>query len=773
MLSWTTTAATILLSGYLARPLPLPLCITVAGLLLLHRFKRGRSQYLGLLLAVATGLVYASLYTEYRLDRMLPYELEGQNLRLQLKIISQPQRRDGERPAYRFDARVVSLHDCGSKSCPSHLGKLRLNYYGEQSLENGDQLSAVVRLKRPRGYLSKGAFDYGRWLFASGYSASGYIRQLEQAPIAAEASALPWRESALASLKYSLADYENRDVMLALTFGDTSGLSVARWQQLAATGTSHLLAISGMHIGLVAFWGYLLGRLLGGLCPSSAVAICLPPIMAMVVGLVYGAMAGFALPTQRALIMLASLCTAQLGLRKIVTWYGLSLALLGVAILDPLAAHKPGFYLSFGAVFLLFWRFQGFRSNRRKHKLMSFFADLFHAQWLLGLGLLPLLLAWQFPLAPLSMPANLIAIPIVAFLTLPLLLVSYVLSLLGFGAAALGWQLADWALHYLFLALDVLQGLAGPSTVAASGTAILAALVGVVVLMRRGLPGKGLALMLIMALLLSSDKPPSVGHYTVRVLDVGQGLAVLVSTAKHHLLFDTGPDFDGGFNTVDAVVLPALRQLGVNHLDALVLSHNDRDHIGAVAPLLKRVTVAQVYRGEKIEGTQPLGESCHQQQSWQWDGVDFRFISTPTSATKEGNGASCVLQLGTSDGRSLIPGDISSLEESELRRVWQQSLQSTLLVAPHHGSKTSSSEAFVAVVAPAIIVFSSGYKHAYGHPADIVMERYRRVGSTCWHTGSQGSIAVEISPKGIVSSQPWRRAYYYWEQPENTSMCGN
>lgn len=778
MLSWMTTAAAILTSGYLARPLPLSLCLAVCSLLLLYRFIQGRNQLSSLLLAAAVGLSYASLYAEYRLSRLLPYDLEGQDLQLKIEITSQPQQRGGERPAYRFDARAASLLNCGDLSCPPYLGKLRLNYYGKQALNRGDTLDAVVRLKRPKGYLSKGAFDYGRWLFVSGYSASGYIRQIHQPTKSSGISALSWRESEINRLKSRLGDYQNGDVMLALTFGDRSRMSSERWQQLSATGTSHLLAISGMHIGLVAFWGYLLGRLFAGIAINSAVAIRLPTVTAMSSALIYGAMAGFALPTQRALMMLAVICLAQLSLKKMTPWYGFTLALLAVSIFDPLAAHKPGFYLSFAAVFFLFWRFQGFYSNQRDNALTRFFSGLFHAQWLLGLGLLPLLLAWQFPVAPLSMPANVIAIPLVALLVLPLLLLSYALSLFQFSAADMGWQLADAILQGLFLCLDLLQAAMTPITIATSWLAVLAALIGAVIFLRRGLPGKCLALVLISALFLRPVNAPPADHYVLRVLDVGQGLAVLVSTSNHHLLFDVGPDFDGGFNTADAVVIPALRQLGVTKIDALVISHNDRDHAGAVKALLSRITVNKVYSGEATETalSSRVGDSssCHRQQSWQWDGVDFRFLSLPASTLKTGNGASCVLSVGQDDGRSLIPGDISSLEESLLRQKWQQQLQSAVIVAPHHGSKTSSSQAFIATVSPSLVVYSSGYKHAYGHPAAAVMTRYRRAGvASCWHTGSQGSIAVELAPQGIVDLQSWRRANYFWEHDEDQTACKN
>lgn len=778
MLSWMTTAAAILISGYLARPLPLPLCLAACCLLLLYRVIRGRSQLVGLLLAAVMGLTYASFYAEYRLLHLLPYNLEGQDLQVKIDITSQPQQRAGGRPAYRFDARVVSLFDCEATPCPSYLGKLRLNYYGEQALNNGDTVDAIVRLKRPKGYLSKGAFDYGRWLFVSGYSASGYVRHINQHIKSAGGSTLSWRDLEIGSLKERLSDYQNGDVMLALTFGDRSSMSSERWQQLSATGTSHLLAISGMHIGLVAFWGYLLGRLFAGISINSAVAIRLPTITAMCSALIYGAMAGFALPTQRALMMLAVICLAQLSLRKITPWHGLSFALLAVAIIDPLAAHKPGFYLSFAAVCFLFWRFQGFYSYQRENSYLRFSAGLFEAQWLLGLGLLPLLLAWQFPVAPLSMPANLIAIPIIALLVLPLLLLSYVLSVFQFAAAEYGWQLADYVLQGLFLCLDLLQRTVAPVTIATSSVAVLAALIGAVILLRRGLPGKGVALVLMSVLFLRPVNTPPAGHYVLRVLDVGQGLAVLISTRNHHLLFDAGPDFDGGFNTADAVVIPALRQLGVTEIDALVISHNDRDHAGAVTPLLRHITVAKVYRGEAAETALPFSSAdsslCHLQQSWQWDGVDFRFLSPPASISKTGNAASCVLSVGQGSGRSLIPGDISSLEEAVLGQMWQQELNSAVIVAPHHGSKTSSSQVFIAAVSPSLVVYSSGYKHAYGHPAAVVMERYRRAGAaSCWHTGSEGSIAVELAPQGIVLLQPWRRGSYFWEQPEEQAKCKN
>lgn len=769
MLSWTTTAVAILGSMYLPWPLPPSVCLPVACMMLWLRRRHPRNIIICSLLALTLGMSVAALYCQWRLSETLPEGLEGRDLRLRLAVQDSAIDLTSERRV-RIDAKVLELVDCAGLACPEALGKIRLTLYrpdGQKpGLAQGDEILATVRLKRPRGYASLGAFDYGRWLFANGYGASGYIRDFE---VLESASQQRWRSKAIARVWQQVKSLSHGDLILALLFGEREAMSARRWAVLTDTGTGHLLAISGMHIGLVAGWGYLLGRLGGGLLQSSLWATRLPPLLALLLALGYGAMAGFSLPTRRALLMLTPFIIASLCQRRVNVWQSLSLALLGVALLDPMAGHQPGFFLSFGAVGLLFWRFHGAANRPRR----SGFSNLLETQWLLGLGLVPLLCAWQFTLSSGSLLANLLAIPLVALVILPAILLGFVLSG-GFPAAGQAlWQLADLLLSGLFVYLERLQQWLPSGTLPATPIALVLGVIGCLLLLRPGLPAKAAAGLMLLPMLLSSPARPPAGQFDLRVLDVGQGLSAVITTAQHAMVYDLGPAYDSGFNTADAVVRPGLAALGIRTLDALVLSHNDQDHVGGAADFLEQVPTATVYHGEALSKAllawSDRARQCHAGLGWVWDGVPFQFLHSPLATQLEGNDASCVLLIGEGQGRVVLPGDISATVEAQLAMLLPAS---AVVVAPHHGSNTSSSARFIAATNPALVIYSSGYKHHYGHPAPAVVSRYRQIGAECWATGWQGSVLVRLSSAGIQSLTPWRRYPWFW-QDFSGGPCGS
>lgn len=727
------------------------------------RLRYPANRIIRCLLALMLGLSFAAFHAHWRLNQTLPAALEGQDLRLRLLVQSGPMAlQSGDR--IRIDAMVARLLDCGATACPARLGKLRLTLYqGDGSapgLKQGDEVLATVRLKRPRGYASLGAFDYGRWLFSNGYAASGYIRQYEIFRAAPE-SGQDWRQTAIHRVWQRLDGLAQGDLILALLFGERDAMSPGRWAVLTETGTGHLLAISGMHIGLVAGWGYLLGRVVGGLLRSSVWATRIPPLLGLLLALGYGAMAGFSLPTRRALIMLLPFIVARLLHRRVQVWQCLSLALLGVALLDPLAAHQPGFFLSFGAVFLLFWRFYGATERVSRGGV----ANLLETQWLLGVGLVPLLCAWQFTLSSGSLPANMVAIPLVAVVILPAILLGYVIAACWPFAGQALWQFADLSLAGLLLYLEQVQRWFPSGAWSASPVTLVLGVVGCILLLRPGLPGKVAAGLLLLPMLLGSPARPPTGQFDLHVLDVGQGLSIIVTTEHHGLVYDLGPAYDSGFNTADAVVRPSLARLRIRELDALVLSHNDRDHVGGAADFLDRVPVGTIYHGEALPATllpwRNRAMACHSGLRWVWDGVPFVFLRSASPSHKNSNDASCVLVIGSDAGRVLLPGDISTVVEHQLG---DSLAPMAVVVAPHHGSRTSSSAEFIESTTPALVVYSSGYKHHYGHPSPLVVTRYRDSGADCWATGWQGSLALRLSPEGIQAQRAWRRYPFYWQR---------
>ena len=747
MLSWMTAAIVAIVGVAFAPALPAYTIIAVCLLSGLIASAALRLRWRGPLVAFLIAAAYAASFGVWRTAQLLPPALEGRDIALSFRVLTPPERRSEFPPHYRFDA----------KTDLKGLGRVRLSWYGEEPPSLGDSLHAQLRLRRPYGYRSPGAFDYGHWLFVSGYSATGYVRHPETAvftPSAAPFSPEIFRQNLIAGPSAYLDRYRHSGVMKALLFADRSGINPADWGLFAQTGTSHLMAISGMHIGMVLLWGWGLGRVAIFLCQRGLV---LKPLLAMGFALSYAAMAGFSVPTQRAVAMAAMALLAYGFRRQISPWRSYFAAMLLVLVIDPLAPHQLGFSLSFAAVAILLWAFQGQRQPRS--------LSLLRSQWVVVIGLLPVLGLWGLGFSVASIPANLVAIPLVAFLILPALFAGLLLLKVWPWLADLLFSCADALLEYLQLGLalaaqwqPVIHFYPPSSALGLGFGAVL------VILLPRGVPAKWLAVIPLLALFFWPAPRPTKGDLWVTVLDVGQGLAVLLQTQTKSLLYDVGPDFRSGFNTADAVVLPALAEFAIDRLDALVLSHGDRDHAGAASALLAKQPVVTFLRGEDIEKLERKGRDCHTAPAWDWDGVRFEFLASAVS-DQRGNNASCVMKIRAGLAAILLTGDIEADIERKLMDVHDNNLSANVLVAPHHGSNTSSSAAFIAAVAPAEVVFSAGRNNHYGHPATAVLRRYQAQGSRCWHTGLHGAIQFRFQGGELADIRYARAWRYYWETP--------
>ncbi|QQD16716.1 DNA internalization-related competence protein ComEC/Rec2 [Spongiibacter nanhainus] len=704
------------------------------------------------------GALYASLHGHWRLAQLLPAALEKQDLSLRFEIVSLPERREASGGYYRFDARLLPGQCYGDQVCPPGRPKFRLNWYTDTPPQPGSHWQAQLRLRQPRGYASPGAFDYGRWLFARGYSGLGYLRDTP-APRQIRAGAASLRQQWVEQLRGALAPYANQGLMRALLFADREGISPVQWRQFSATGTSHLMAISGMHIGMVLSWGLALGWFTRLLVPHARWRLWLTLGLGAASATSYAWLAGFTLPTQRALIMAGSALLLLAQRRFASPWSAWSLALLLVLIWQPLAAHQAGFWMSFIAVACLIGGLQGMRT------VGGHWQQGLRAQTVVVLGLVPVLALWGFGVSLWAIPANLIAIPAVALCILPLLIIGLIAELCPGVSAAPVWTLADQALGLMQRWLSYLAEFGGVWQAPVTGLSMLIAVVAVILLlMPRGVPGRLLALPMVVALLYWPAERPPPGRVWLHVLDVGQGLSVWAQTARHNLLFDLGPAYDSGFNTADTVVVPAIRRGGIDQLDTLVISHADTDHRGDSEALLASLPVARGVAGEPWPGqpeTLPW-VSCYHLPVWQWDGVVFRFLGSPL-IDGGNNNRSCVLHIETGQGAALIPGDIEASREAALLARYGQDLASDLLIAPHHGSKTSSTEDFIDAVAPSVVVFSAGYKHAYGHPAEAVVARYQRRNACQINTAYSGTVTFELGDSGARVRNWSRRHRYYWE----------
>ena len=723
------------------------------------------------------GFLWTLLNAHLLLQQELLPGDEGKSLFAEGVVTSLPQ---ADERALRFNFRIDRLTHYG-RPIESDPGLVRLSWYQErQPLRPGERWRLKIRLKRPHGYQNPGGFDYESWLFQNRLRATGYVvadKGNARLRPAARFSPATLRFTLRETIRTALGDDPLAGFVPALAVGDRSGLNAAHWETLTATGANHLIAISGLHIGLVAGLVYLLllkcWGLLQVLAPpplGSLPAIRVAAVSAMLAALVYALLAGFALPTQRALVMLWVCFGMKLQDRTVAPGDVLGLALSAVLLLDPFAAMAASFWLSFGAVAVIFYGI-GYRVRLQRRRLWAWG----RVQYIVTLGLVPAL-AWYYQQLPVfSLFANLFAVPWVSFVVIPLVFGGCLL--LGAGVEQL-LQLALLSLHVLWWALDFVAAWKFQLLpVARPGLLSMAAIsIGVLVLLLpRGLAPRWLGLLWLAPLFFPVKSGPAFGEVEMNVLDVGQGLAVVVRTQRHNLLYDTGPAYPSGFNTGEAVVVPFLRSAGLGALDTLVLSHGDNDHRGGLPEVLadvpvqriissvpERVAPAWVQAGADATGTRVRAGECVDGQSWRWDGVEFRVLHPPDAVAMSANDRSCVLQVRAGGHTLLLPGDIELDAERGLLQRYGAQLQSDVLVVPHHGSKTSSTREFVSAVAPQIAIFPVGYRNRFGQPHKGVVARYRAQGVRLLSTAESGAIRVVAGAGGIRVTEYREQQRRFW-----------
>lgn len=600
-----------------------------------------------------------------------------------------------------------------------------------------------------------GGFDFERWLVEHRILATGHLRRGEP-PERLDAGPGPYRldrarQWLAEHLKTHIDETRTRALIQALVVGERAGLGTDVWEVLTRTGTNHLVAISGLHVGLIAGGVFFLVRWLWSRFPRLVFALAAPraaAIAAILAALGYAALAGFAISTQRALVMIMVVLVALLRGRTLRPYHALALALIGVLLIDPMAMLSAGFWLSFGAVAVLVFSFAHRLPGRDPWTRWG------RAQWVVAIGLLPLLLLLFGRASVISPLVNLIAVPIFSTLLLPLVLISSLLSLLPGLALPMQWtaQLLGWCLDGLTW-LAVLPWAA--VTLPARPTwVLLAGAAGVFLLLApRGLPGRWLGILLCLPMLLLQAPRPPPGEAWVTLLDVGLGLAAVIRTSEGTLVYDTGPSFPGGFDTGSAVVAPYLASHGVKRIERLVISHADRDHAGGLVGLAERIPIDELLSGEPARLDRPDALPCRAGMQWEWSGVSFQILH-PAAATWRGNNASCVLRVEAAGRALLLTGDIESRVERRLARELGTALTSDILVAGHHGSKTSTHPDLLDAVAPALVLYASGYANQFGFPSAEVRARVAARGITQLDTGLVGAIELRLGAAGEIAG-PW------------------
>ncbi|TFY86720.1 DNA internalization-related competence protein ComEC/Rec2 [Pseudomonas kairouanensis] len=675
------------------------------------------------------GLSWACISAQWALDDRLQPALDGQTRWVEGWVTGLPQDTvDGVR---------FELSD--SRSRKAHLPKrIRVSWRGGPPVRSGERWRLAITLKRPAGLLNFDGFDQEAWLLAQRIGATAAVKDGERLAPARYA----WRDALRQRLM--AVDAQGRQAALAaLVLGDGSGLATEDWRVLQSTGTVHLLVISGQHIGMLAGLMYALvaGLARYGCWPRTWPWLPWACGLAFAAALGYGVLAGFGVPVQRACVMLGLVLLWRLRFRHLGLWWPLLLALNGVLILEPLASLQPGFWLSFAAVAVLILAFGG------RLGPWSLWQVWTRPQWLIAIGLFPVLLVLGLPISLSAPLANLVAVPWISLVVLPLALLGTAFLSLPFVGESLLW-LAGGALDGLFSGLTWLAGRA-PAWVPTEvplGYWWVSLLGAVVLLLPKGVPFRVLGWpMLLLAVFPPRDLVPH-GQIEVVQLDVGQGQALILRTRHHVLLYDSGPR-SGTFDLGARVVLPALRTLGVGALDMMLLSHADADHAGGAAAIAKGMPVRRVVGGETeglpaFLGTQP----CLSGERWTWDGVSFELWQWPDATN--GNAKSCVLQVQANGERLLLTGDIDRAAE-------QAFLDSPLAVptdwlqAPHHGSRSSSSWPFLQRLAPTSVLISRGRGNGFGHPHPQVMERYQALGSRVYDSAEQGAVRFRL---GVFAS---------------------
>lgn len=742
----------------------------LSAALWLPRFSRDVPETLRrlavVLLGVALGFAWAAWRADLRLADRLPDHWQGVDLAV-VGVVNDLPQADARGERFVLDIeRTLTPHG-------PVLHRIQLaRYWPREGARNptvkaGERWQFTVRLKRPYGTHNPHGFDLEAWMLERDIAASGYVRE-NPSPRRLDAQAATpaaWIAATRAALRERIAatlgDAPYAGVIAALVVGDQRSIPYDQWRAFTRTGVNHLLSISGLHVTMIAAladWAVAFGWRRWPRAAERLPARQAGLLAAVLAAYAYALLAGFQVPAQRTLFMLGVLALAFWGRREPRPFSALTWALFAVLVIDPWAVLSAGFWLSFGAMAAILWA--TFGRVGQADKLRAWVT----VQGAVTLALAPALLLLFQQVSLISPLANAVAIPVVSWLVTPLALLGVIVPPL--------WHVAAWLMAWLGQGLIWASELpwAVVSRPAPEGWALLLAVTGTLwLLLPHGFPMRAMGGLLWLPLIFPLRTSIAPETFQADVIDVGQGTAILIRTAEHALLYDTGPAFAGS-DAGERIVVPYLRTLGIGKLSGVIVSHDDNDHSGGLRSVLRDIPTGWLLHGlpaaSPLLTAAPSPSHCHRGQHWQWDGVRFDILNPPVEAYTEpgrrDNDYSCVLKVSR-DGQSLlITGDAERRGELELLESGTD-MSATVLVAGHHGSRTSSLAEFVEQVHPRYGVFTVGYRNRFGHPHPQVVARFRALDSNILRSDSGGRISLTFGEAGVVASEyrPSHRRYWH------------
>lgn len=725
---------------------------------------------------LTSGVLWSSVFALYCLNQNLPKLLENRHLVITGTVSGLPQPFE-EGTRFQFRVEKASL-DLQRVSIPDNLMLTWGRKYHRTSLSRtpdiqpGQRWQLNVRLKRPHGNANPDGFDYELWLLEQGIRATGYVNNDPRLPDknvlidSFDPTPMNWVNRVRSVLREriyrALPDGEYAGVIVALVIGDQKAISQSDWEIFNRTGISHLVAISGLHITMIsslfallagALWrrSFFTGKQWPLILPAQKAAA----IAGVVMALAYVALAGFGVPARRTLCMIIIVAVA-LWTGRLTRFSHTLLAAAGIICLfDPWALLQPGFWLSFGAVGMILYATSGrtgkidenpSRLSRFRHSLSMAAAT----QWVVTIGLVPLTMLFFGRISVIGPVANALAIPLVSTVVTPLALTG---SILPEPVNATVLTVAHFLTKVLAMFLEWLSSFSFAvwTVPAPSFYLILFAVAGTLwMLAPKGWPHRYLGALCWLPLLLLTPTHPDYGEAEITVFDVGQGSSILIETQKHRLLFDTGPVYSSDSNAGDRVVIPYLTSRGIDSLDTIVVSHADSDHSGGLLTLTGKLSVKTIYSSIVPDSTlaQTLSDNrpCMDGQNWEWEGVRFEMLHPSSDdyldENNKTNELSCVLKVSTSKYSVLLTGDIGKKEEEKLVHRLGEKLKSDILMAPHHGSNSSSTWPFLFAVKPDYAIYQVGYLNPYRHPDYRAESRYELLGIETFRTDTDGAISI-------------------------------